>query len=127
MARKAPFLWLLVPAGALLSPPAAGQLFSDAERSRIVEYWAAPSRYSTSIPPENRAAPWQVRLTAEGSVWLLRYQQAIGAGKAPPTSDPTIFAGGIDSWKQWVQRKLASDRWLAQQEADRLNVCAGFA
>ena len=103
--------------------------FSDAERAGIVSYWGAPGRYTVSIPDRNFGAPWQVRLTPEGSIWLHRYQQAIGAGKAPPTADPTAQTGGASAWKTWVSNKAAYDRWLAQQTATRLNatVAAGTA
>ena len=107
----------------------ADALFSDADRARIVTYWSAPGRYIVSVPEQNQGAPWQVRLTPDGSVWLHRYQQAIGAGKAPPTADPTKQSGGVASWKEWTQKKAAYDRWLAQQTANRLNaaVAAGVA
>ncbi len=100
---------------------AADALFTVGDRARIVQYWASPDRYGVSLPPGNISAPWQVRLTAEGSVWLHKYQQAIGGGKAPPTADPTAQSIGSEAWKTWVQLKAASDRWSAQQTANRLN------
>ncbi len=99
----------------------AGGLFSDADCSQIVSYWSSPNRYLVSAPSRFVGAPWQVRLTPEGSVWLHRYQQAIGGGKAPPTADPTAQASGLEGWKTWVQKKAAYDRWTAQQTANRLN------
>lgn len=102
----------------------ADPVFSDADRARIVGYWAVPDRYRVTIPDRDAGAPWQVRLTPEASIWLHSFQNAIGSGKAPPTADPTAQAGGPVAWKTWVLNRAAYDRWFAQQTADRLNQAA---
>lgn len=98
----------------------AQRVFTADEHARILAFWAAPNRYECAVPERNGLEPWQVRLTPEGSAWLLRFQQTGGGGKAPPTADPLAQAGAV-TWKEWVQRRMAYDRWLAQRTADRLN------
>jgi len=106
-------------------------LFSDEERARLVAYWNAPGRYNvTAAPPEAKeAGPWQVRLTPDGSTWLLAYQRAVsGPAKLPPTVDgggplPGATAGSVSTagWETWVQSKIAHDRARAQNAADAAN------
>ncbi len=100
-------------------------VFSDMERVQIAAYWAAPERYRISVPDGvDKKGLWQVRLTPEGSLWFWKYQNAIGAAKAPPTQSPTdqaAMAPQLAVWKKWVDAKLAYDRWQAQDVADRAN------
>jgi hypothetical protein len=112
---------------AMLAAVKADTLFTDAERAQLIVYWAAPNRYAVSLPDRSVGAPWQVRLTVEGSLWLWRYQRAIGAGKAPPTADPTAQTDGVAEWKAWVLKKSAYDKWLARQTVDRLNAVVSAA
>jgi hypothetical protein len=99
----------------------AQTLFSGAERAKLVEFWNAPGRYKATAPPEAATTgPWQVRLTPEGSLWFHAYQQATGAGKAPPTQDGDASPANAE-WETWVNAKLAYDRWKAQTMADALN------
>ena len=104
----------------LVSTATAQAVFSPAERARIVGYWSSRDRWTVSVPDANRLAPWQVRLTPEGSAWLYKYQDLMGAGKKSPTVDPATLSA-IPAWKTWVQKKAVYDRWLAQQVADGLN------
>ena len=64
-----------------------------------------------------------MRLTPEGSAWLLKYQNAIGRGGLPPTADPATaqVSAGVSGWKEWVLAKVAYDRWLTQTLADAAN------
>ncbi len=97
-------------------------VFSPDERAKIVAYWTTPGRYKIqALPDVKKTGLWQVRLTPEGSLWFWKYQRAIGAGKAPPTQSPTGAAASNAGWKQWVDAKLAYDRWQAQDVADRAN------
>jgi hypothetical protein len=76
----------VVPPVAPPPPP----LFTDAERTALVAFWNAPGRQEiTALPDAAKTGPWQVRLTPEGSTWLLGYQRAIrGSGKSiPPSQD----------------------------------------
>lgn len=86
--------------------------FTPEERANIVVYWNEPGRYAVALP--DTMEPWQVRLTVEGSQWFLKYQRAIGSGNAPPTEDTTA-GNSTKEWKDWVQAKLAYDRWQAEQ------------
>jgi hypothetical protein len=114
--------------------PPATPVFSPDERARIVAYWSAPGRYVATAPLDALASnggPWQVRLTPDGSAWFLAYQRAVsGSSKPPPTQDVRAATDGGASallgvstagWETWVQSKLAHDRALAQQAADRAN------
>ncbi|MBC8101007.1 MAG: hypothetical protein H7Z41_00275 [Cytophagales bacterium] len=111
----------VIPPVTPLPPP----LFSDRERSAVVAYWNAPGRYEAAAPPEAAAAgPWQVRLTPEGSTWLLAYQRAVrGAGKViPPTQDATAAATGPEAeWESWLGARIAFDRYQAGLTATRAN------
>jgi hypothetical protein len=97
-------------------------LFTDAQRAQLVTYWSAPGRYSKSLPPDAvTKGVWQVRLTPDGSTWLLKYQNAIGSRGVAPTVDPTSIASDRSGWKTWVQARIASDRRIAQDAADAAN------
>ena len=75
--------------GSVWGARAAG-VFTEDERSKIAAFWNTPGRYQI-LPPEGveKKGLWQVRLTPEGSLWFWKYQNAIGASKAPPTQSPT--------------------------------------
>lgn len=95
-------------------------LFKEDERTRIVAYWNAPGRYEHGMPAD-AAAPWQVRLTPDGSAWFLAYQRALrGVGKTPPNQDAAATPATAD-WETWVKAKLVHDRWVASQTADAAN------
>lgn len=96
--------------------------FTDNERAALQTYWSAPGRYTISLPTDSISrGVWQVRLTADGSAWLLKYQNAIGARGVAPTVDPTTLTSDRSVWKTWVQSKIALDRQRAQAAADAAN------
>ena len=100
----------------------AEAVFSPEERAKIVTYWTEPGRYKIqTLPDVKKTGLWQPRLTPEGSLWFWKYQNVIGAGKAPPTQSPTGATVANAGWKQWVDAKLAYDRWQAQETADKAN------
>lgn len=116
--RSALFLALLLTAAGSVR---ADGLFTQEEKTRLVTFWNAPGRSSVGpLPDAAQKGPWQVRLTAEGSTWLLKYQIAAGSAAAPPTQEATA-ASQTDLWKKWVQTKIEYDRRLAQQAADASN------
>jgi hypothetical protein len=97
---------------------ARGDIFSKEECARIMAYWNKPGRYRVCPPPEAaRYGPWQVRLTPEGSLWLHKYQTAIGKAKTPPTQT----ARGNSAWEAWIEKKLNYDRWQALLTAEAAN------
>ncbi len=100
-------------------------IFSDSERAALVTFWAAPGRLQQSVPQDAQSKGiWQVRLTPDGSAWLLKYQNAIGAKGAPPTAAPaviTVTQSDKVAWKQWVQNRIAADRARAQASARASN------
>jgi hypothetical protein len=101
-------------------------LFTDAERTDIVAFWNAPGRLAVSAAPDaNLNGPWQVRLTPDGSVWLLAYTRAVaGQAKIPPSQAPTAQTPEQDVWEAWVKSKIAADQWHAKQDALRANTAA---
>ena len=110
-------------APAKVAAPAA-PVFTEDERTRIVTFWNAPDRYKIGVAANvEKKGLWQVRLTVDGSQWFWRYQNAIGAGKAPPTVSPgeNTSVPAFAAWKTWVAAKIAYDRWQAQDVADRAN------
>ena len=106
--------------------PPPPPLFSDAERAAAVAYWNAPGRYVIGPPPEaSRLGPWVVRLTPEGSTWLLAYRNAVVTGgvKQPPghtVKAPTT--GPTAGWEAWVAAKIAFDRYAANGTAQAANL-----
>ncbi len=109
-------------AGQTPTVPPAPPVYTDAERARIVAFWNAPGRMTTGLPPDAaKTGLWQVRLTPPASLWFWNYQNAIGAGKTPPTQDPTAAAPNVAEWEKWIAAKVAYDRWQAQTVADAAN------
>ncbi len=107
------------------SVPAQVPLFSPQERALLVAYWNTPGRIQTS-PPANfiNQGLFQVRPTAGGSQWMLKYQIALGAAGAPPTQTPASIAAADpqhSDWRQWVAARLAADAWNAHAGADAEN------
>ncbi len=98
-------------------------LFTADERAKLVTFWNEAGRSRVGLPADTaQHGPWQVRLTPDGSAWLLKYQIAAGAAAAPPTQEATAaVAKPVEVWKTWVRAKIAYDRWLAQQTADAAN------
>ncbi len=97
-------------------------LFTAEERARLVTFWNAPGRWRVGpLPDAALRGPWQVRLTPDGSTWLLKYQIAAGSAAAPPTQEATATPAPTDVWKSWVKTKIDYDRWQAQQAADAAN------
>lgn len=105
--------------------PPAQPLFTDTERAALVAFWHAPGRQEIAAPPDAaKNGPWQVRLTTEGSTWLLGYQKAVrGNGKViPPTQDAQASASGPQGeWEAWVTARVAYDRYQAGMVATRAN------
>ena len=123
MIARVLFVSLALLSGLVLTARAAG-VFTDEERAKIVTFWTVPGRYKISpLEGVEKKGLWQVRLTPEGSLWFWKYQNAIGAAKAPPTQSPgeQQIAPALTAWKTWVAAKLAYDRWQAQDVADRAN------
>ncbi len=106
-----------------LMPTRPAGMFADNERARLVVYWNSPERYKVSLPSDARQkGAWQVRLTPEGSLWLWKYQNALGVGKVAPTTDFTKVAPQAAEWKQWLDKKIDSDYWKAQTAAESANL-----
>src|SRR2546429_102773 len=74
--------------------------FSDSERAAVAAYWSAPGRYRVE-PADDKPV---VRLTAEASLWYLKYDRARKAQTAQR---------GVE-WESAVARRQAYDRTAAQ-------------
>ena len=88
----------------------AANVFTEDERGKILTFWNAPERYQIRpVEGVEKKGLWQVRLTPDGSLWFWKYQNAIGAAKAPPTQSPAEqqTAPALTVWKTWVATKLA--------------------
>lgn len=108
----------------VLSESAIGQArFTQEERANVVSYWNSPGRYTVGLPSDPaKNGIWQVRLTAEASIWLSKYQRAIGANRLPPTQDATaVDKGNPVEWEKWVKAKIDYDGQIATLRANRLN------
>ncbi len=113
-----------IPTPAPPALPVPPPLWTDAEKAKIVAYWAEPGRYTLSSPPDVATkGVWQVRLTPEGSTWLLAYQRAVsGPGKIAPTQDAKPSNDGPHAdWENWISARLACDRFQAEQDASMAN------
>jgi hypothetical protein len=107
------------------SPESARTRFSDSERARALTYWAEPTRYHVSSPPEAaKEGPWQVRLTVEGSTWLWNYNRARNLPKVPPGEVPPPLTAEQQGWEKWIDAKVAWDRRQAAIAAAEANARA---
>lgn len=97
-------------------------LFTDEQRAALVSYWNAPGRYVSDLP-ETTAGQWGVRLTADGSEWLLRYQRKLTAGKKVPPGQVVTAPedGATATWEPWLAARIAADRADAKRTADAAN------
>lgn len=99
----------------------ATPMFSTAERDTIIAFWSRPDRYTVTIPDDAMdKGLWQVRLTVEGSTWLWNYDKARKVS-APPTATAAPANDEQKTWEAWVTARIARDRWLALQDAQRSN------
>lgn len=114
-------LALIARAQTVPATPASPPLFTPEERAAVVTYWNRTGRL-TALPPVNISTKgqWRVRLTADGSRWLLKYQIAEGAAAAPPTVNPTAIPS-TSVWQTWVNERIAMDRFEAYLVAQSLN------
>ena len=113
---------LLILTGTGLAWVATAQVFTDAERDKVVAFWNDPDRYKVSAPPlASENGPFQVRLTVEGSQWLWSYDRARGAGKF---QEPTAPHPDQKIWDAWIEWKIAWDRARASQQAADANARA---
>jgi hypothetical protein len=86
-----------------------------------VTYWSAPGRYVVTPPVDaKRKGLWQVRLTVEGSQWLLSYNR-LRKLTAPPTAVPVPVTDQQRTWEDWLTKKILHDRWQALQAARAAN------
>ena len=94
------------------------QLFTEAERAKVMAYWNQPGRYRIDAPSTPGTNwPWVVRLTPEASLWFWNYDRARGFGKTAPGIVPGAGDPKWSRWEAWVTAKLAYDRWNASVAA----------
>ncbi len=95
-------------------------LFSEADRDSIVNFWAQPGRLI--VKPWAQDGMFQVRETVAGSLWLMKYLHAIKASLIPTVDSLQSSApGSHQGWRAWVKNKLAYDRFLAAETCSQFN------
>ncbi|MEQ1932829.1 MAG: hypothetical protein ABL962_02970, partial [Fimbriimonadaceae bacterium] len=99
--------------------------FNDSEKGKIQAYWSGQDRYKIGTPEAHKNAPYQVRLTPEGSLWLWAYNQKRGLGKVFQTPAPQNESQR--EWETWIENKVAYDRYVAQIGANVTNKALGFS
>lgn len=107
------------------------QFFTEAEKKSVQAYWSQSGRYAIKLPSSaNEFGPFQVRLTPEGSTWLYRYNKLKGAGKdgggtvivvTPENPNLENPAPKDPGWDNWIDMRVALDRWNAFQDCERDN------
>lgn len=115
--------------GALVAASASSQAqiyFSQEERAQVLEYWSSQDRYSTSpLSDANVKGTWRVRLTPEGSQWLLSYSRLIQPEKVSPSQDVKPLTAQQKRWEAWVNGRVAWDNWKAAKDAFEKNRAEG--
>lgn len=97
-------------------------LFSTAERQRVLAYWAEPGRYLALAPANVReVGVWQVRMTAEGSLWLWQYNRTRSAVKVPPGQVPPPRTPEEEAWDKWIDARIAFETHRAGLAARAAN------
>jgi hypothetical protein len=117
-------MMLVVSAAVCAMAGASGRssYFSDSEKARIAAFWHTPGRFVISAPPEARTkGPWQIRLTPEGSTWLYNYNKARGLGKVAPGTIAAPRNAEEREWENWINAKIACDRWVAGRAVAEAN------
>jgi hypothetical protein len=95
------------------------QPFTPEERTRLIEYWNAPGRYTVGPPPDaDKAGAYRVKPTVEGSQWLWSYDRARGASK---NVEPAAPHPDQKTWSAWIDAKFAWDQFQASRAAAALN------
>lgn len=97
--------------------------FNPSEKERILAYWSEPGRYE-SRQPETLKQPWAVRYTPEGSLWLWAYNNKRGYGKIFVVPAPRNERE--KQWEDWIEAKIAYDKWLATRAANAANAELGL-
>ena len=106
----------------VVAVPVANVPYPAADRQRAIDFWSQPGRY-TETPPDTvkDRGLWQVRETVAGSTWVFNYNRA-RKSFAPPTQNSTALNPQQKAWDDWIQAKVAHDRWAAYQVASKANL-----
>lgn len=109
----------LVLLGIGMAALSAAASFTRAEIDQIRRFWIEPGRYAKTDPDNmRRAGKYQVRLTVAGSEWIWNYYRARGYGKVNPSTDPLSIKDAMD---QWLEQRVAYDRYIAACNANKKN------
>lgn len=99
------------------------QLWTEAEKKAVLNFWEKSASYEIGMPESaRRNGKWVVRLTADGSDWLHRYMKFKGIGKIPPSQEAASATPDQKIWNAWVDAKIAYDNWIAAQDARAKNM-----
>lgn len=97
--------------------------FNPSEKERILAYWNEPGRYEVR-QPSTLKQPWVVRYTPEGSLWLWAYNNKRGYGKIFVVPAPRNEQE--KRWEDWIEAKIAYDKWQAVRAANASNAALGI-
>lgn len=112
----------LLAIGATPQEPLQESLFTRDERLKVLEYWANPERYASSLPPNaSKVGAWQVRLSEKASKWLWDYRKALNLPKIPPGEVPPPLTPEQQGWENWIDARVAWDRWQAGKTSEERN------
>lgn len=112
----------LLAIGATPQEPLQEPLFTRDERLKVLEYWANPERYASSLPSNaSKVGVWQVRLSEKASKWLWDYRKALNLPKIPPGEVPPPLTPEQQGWENWIDARVAWDRWQAGKTSEERN------
>ncbi len=97
--------------------------FNPSEKERILAYWSEQGRYEVR-QPDALKQPWVTRYTPEGSLWLWAYNNKRGYGKIFVVPAPRNERE--KQWEDWIEAKIAYDKWQATRAANAENAKLGL-
>jgi len=92
--------------------------FSEAERAQILSFWSDPKRYLVErVSADGKSPRYQVRLSVEGSKWLLEFRKATGQGKNTSLEFVPPEPEQLTEWNGWINSRIHWDRHCQYLEA----------
>ncbi|MBS1704605.1 MAG: hypothetical protein JST40_01935 [Armatimonadetes bacterium] len=108
--------------GTALLGMARAQTFTAEEVGKIRHLWSGRCQYEMCDPDNMKeVGKYQVRLTPEGSKWIWAYYRARGFKKVNPNVDLNAGDPRAKEWNDWIDQKVAFDRYQAWLKATALN------
>lgn len=106
-----------------LSAASATATFSQDDLAKVQSYWNSIAKYETKPSArQNRFGKWQVRLTAEGSTWIWKYNKIKSSQKVNPKVDLGAQTPAQKPWEVWFKAQVAWDQYQAAIECQKRNL-----